>query len=82
MAMADYSYRMKGIDADHVHYPPTWLITQNAVERGAKVGREPAPLYRMRDEDVRGRTPETARDLLGIKGVQRADTATASAQWC
>lgn len=31
-----------------LHYPQTWLITQNAVERGAKVGRESAPLYMIR----------------------------------
>lgn len=65
-----------------LHYPQTWLITQNAVERGAKVGRESAPLYMMRYEDVLGLTPEAAREALGIKGVQLADTAAASAQWC
>ncbi|WP_176593801.1 Coq4 family protein [Sphingobium sp. EM0848] len=64
-----------------LHYPQTWLITQNAVERGAKVGRESAPLYLMHYEDVLGLTPEAAREALGIKGVQLADTAQASAQW-
>ncbi|SNT17865.1 Ubiquinone biosynthesis protein Coq4 [Sphingomonas laterariae] len=65
-----------------LHYPQTWLITQNAVERGAKVGRESAPLYMLRYEDVLGLCPEAAREALGIKGVQLADTAEASAQWC
>lgn len=64
-----------------LHYPQTWLITQNAVERGAKVGRESAPIYMMRYEDVFGLTPEAAREALGIKGVQFVDTAEASAQW-
>ncbi|WP_150294148.1 Coq4 family protein [Sphingobium estronivorans] len=65
-----------------LHYPQTWLVTQNAVERGAKVGRESAPIYMMRYEDVLGLTPQAAREALGIKGVQLADTAAASAQWC
>jgi ubiquinone biosynthesis protein COQ4 len=64
-----------------LHYPQTWLITQNAVERGARVGRESAPIYMMRYEDVLGLTPEAAREELGIKGVQLVDTAKASAQW-
>jgi ubiquinone biosynthesis protein COQ4 len=65
-----------------LHYPQTWLITQNAVERGAKVGRESAPLYMIRYEDVFGLTPEAAREALAINGVQLVDTAEASAQWC
>jgi len=64
-----------------LHYPQTWLVTQNAAERGAKVGRESAPIYMMRYEDVLGLTPEDARSALGIRGVQLADTAEASAQW-
>lgn len=64
-----------------LHYPQTWLITQNAVERGARVGRESAPLYMMRYEDVLGLTPEAAREVLGINGVELVDTAEASAQW-
>lgn len=64
-----------------LHYPQTWLITQNAMERGAKVGRESAPLYMMRFEDVFAMTPEAAREQLGIKGVEIVDTAAASAEW-
>ncbi|ANI79328.1 Coq4 family protein [Sphingobium sp. EP60837] len=65
-----------------LHYPQTWLTTQNAVERGSRVGRASAPIYMMRYEDVLGLTPEAARDALGIKCVELADTAEASAQWC
>lgn len=64
-----------------LHYPQTWLTTLDAAERGARVGRESAPLYMMRYEDVLGLTPEAAREALGIRGVQLADTAEASAQW-
>lgn len=64
-----------------LHYPQTWLIAQNAVERGARAGRESAPIYLMRYEDVLAQTPEAARETLGIRGVQLADTAQASAQW-
>lgn len=64
-----------------LHYPQTWLIAQNAVERGAKVGRESAPLYMMRYEDVFHLTPEAAREALGVRGVKFVDTAAASAQW-
>lgn len=65
-----------------LHYPQTWLMTQNAMERGAKVGRESAPLYMMRFEDVFALTPEEARAKLGINGVEIVDTAPASAEWC
>ena len=64
-----------------LHYPQTWLITQNALERGAKVGRESDPIYLMRYEDVLAQTPEAARETLGVKGVVTQDTAAASAQW-
>ena len=64
-----------------LHYPQTWLITQNAMERGAKVGRKSAPLYMMRFEDVFAMTVDDARETLGIKGVEMVDTAAASAEW-
>lgn len=64
-----------------LHYPQTWLITQNAVERGARVGRESSPIYLMRYEDVLALTPEAARGVLGIRGAVTADTSQASAQW-
>ncbi|MDT0575941.1 Coq4 family protein [Croceicoccus sp. F390] len=65
-----------------LHYPQTWLVTQNAVERGARVGRESAPLYLMKYEDVFAMNPDDAREALGINGVEIVDTAAASAQWC
>ena len=64
-----------------LHYPQTWLTTLDALERGARVGRQSAPIFMMRFEDVFDMTPEAAREVLGIKGVELADTATASAQW-
>lgn len=64
-----------------LHYPHTWLTVQNAVERGARVGRESAPIYMMRYEDVFSLPLEAARETLGIKGVEFEDTAVASAQW-
>lgn len=64
-----------------LHYPQTWLITQNAMERGAKVGRESAPIYMMKYEDVFHMTPDEAREKLGIKGAVYADTSPASAEW-
>lgn len=64
-----------------LHYPQTWLITQNAMERGARVGRESEPIYTMRFEDVFAMTPEDAREALGVRGVEEVDTAAASAQW-
>lgn len=65
-----------------LHYPQTWLVAQNAVERGARVGRLSAPIYSMRYEDVFGLTPDEAREALGIRGAEFVDTAEASAQWC
>lgn len=64
-----------------LHYPQTWLVCQNAMERGAKVGRESAPIYMMKYEDVFDMTPEAAREALGINGAVYADTAAASADW-
>ncbi len=64
-----------------LHYPQTWLITQNAMERGARVGRDSAPLYMMKFEEVFDMTPEAAREKLCIKSVEFVDTAPASAQW-
>lgn len=64
-----------------LHYPQTWLVVQNAAERGAKVGRQSAPIHLMRYEDVLGLTPEAARAELGIRGAEFVDTSEASAQW-
>lgn len=64
-----------------LHYPQTWLVALNALERGARVGRESGPLYLMRYEDVFALTPDAAREALGIRGVEMVDTAEASAQW-
>ncbi len=64
-----------------LHYPQTWLVVQETIERGAKVGRESAPLAMMRYEDVFEMTPDAARESLGVKGVRMADTATASAEF-
>lgn len=64
-----------------LHYPQTWLTTLDALERGSRVGRQSAPIFMMRFEDVFDLTPAAAREVLGIKGVELADTATASAQW-
>jgi ubiquinone biosynthesis protein COQ4 len=64
-----------------LHYPSTWLTVLDAIERGAKVGRESRPLYMMKYEDVFAMTPEQARRHLGIEGVREADTATAPALW-
>lgn len=64
-----------------LHYPQTWLTTLDALERGARVGRQSAPIFMMRFENVFDMTPEAARETLGIRGVELADTATASAQW-
>ena len=64
-----------------LHYPQTWMTVHNATERGARVGRESAPIHMMRYEDVFALTLDDARAALGIRGVQQADTAEASAQW-
>jgi ubiquinone biosynthesis protein Coq4 len=64
-----------------LHYPQTWLTALDALERGSRVGRQSAPIFMMRFEDVFHLTPEAARVALGIHGVEMADTATASAQW-
>jgi ubiquinone biosynthesis protein COQ4 len=64
-----------------LHYPHTWLTVVDALERGACVGRESAPLYSVRFEDVFALTPQEARLKLGIRGVREADTGPASAQW-
>ncbi len=64
-----------------LHYPQTWLITQNAMERGAKVGRESKPIYMMKFEDVFAMTLDDAREALGVYGVEMVDTGPASAQW-
>ena len=64
-----------------LHYPQTWLTVQDAIERGAKVGRESDPIYTMKYEDVLGLTVAEAREKLGVRGVREADTATASEEW-
>lgn len=64
-----------------LHYPQTWLAVLDAVERGAKVGRESDPIYLMRYEEVLGMTPDAARDHLGIRGARTVDTGEASALW-
>lgn len=64
-----------------LHYPQTWLTVQETIERGAKVGRESAPIYMMRYEDVFAMSPDTARAHLGIRGVRIVDTAGPSALW-
>lgn len=64
-----------------LHYPHTWLIVQDAVERGARVGRESGPFFMARYEDVLHLTPEAARETLGVRGVRLVDTAAASATW-
>ena len=64
-----------------LHYPQTWLITHNATLRGSAVGRNSAPLYFMKYEDVFHLTPEKAREVLGIKGAVFEDTSAASAEW-
>jgi ubiquinone biosynthesis protein Coq4 len=64
-----------------LHYPQTWLITQNAMERGAKVGRDSKPIYMMKFEDVFAMTLDDAREALGVYGVEMVDTGPASAQW-
>lgn len=64
-----------------LHYPQTWLVVQNAMERGANVGRKSEPIYMMRYEDILALTPEDARSKLGIRGTQVVDTADASMQW-
>ncbi len=64
-----------------LHYPQTWLVAQNAMERGARVGRESAPIFMMTCEDAFDLPLEEAREALGIRGAQFVDTAAASAQW-
>jgi len=64
-----------------LHYPQTWLTALDALERGARVGRESSPLYSVRFEDVFELTPEEARRKLGIRGVREVDTGAASSQW-
>lgn len=64
-----------------LHYPQTWLVALDALERGATVGRHSEPIYMMRYEDVFDLPLEAAREKLGIRRVREADTATASAQW-
>jgi ubiquinone biosynthesis protein COQ4 len=64
-----------------LHYPQTWLTVLDALERGARVGRESGPLYSLRFEDVLDLTPEEARVKCGIRGVREVDTSQASAQW-
>ena len=65
-----------------LHYPQTWLTVVDALERGARVGRESGPLYSLRFEDVFELTPAQARAKCGIRGVVEADTGPASALWC
>ena len=66
-----------------LHYTgeEAWLTVLDALERGAQVGRESAPLYSLRWEEVFDLTPEEARAKCGIRGVRLADTSAASAQW-
>jgi ubiquinone biosynthesis protein COQ4 len=64
-----------------LHYPQTWLTVVDALERGARVGRESSPLYSLRFEDVLELDLEEARAKCGIRGVRAADTSQASALW-
>lgn len=64
-----------------LHYPQTWLLTHDATLRGSEVGRNSAPLYFMKYEDVFNMTLEDARKALGIHSVKMVDTGPASAEW-
>ena len=64
-----------------LHYPQTWLVTLDALERGATVGRQSDPIHLMRYEDVFDLPLDEARAALGIRGARFADTSEASAQW-
>ena len=65
-----------------LHYPQTWLVTLDAVERGTAVGRQSDPIFMMRYEEIFDLPLMEARAKLGIRGARDADTAKASAQWC
>lgn len=64
-----------------LHYPETWLLTHNASLRGSEVGRNSAPLYLMKYEDVFHLTPADACKALGIHAVETVDTGPASDLW-
>jgi len=64
-----------------LHYPQTWLVAHNAIERGSRVGKESEPLFSMRYEDVFALPLDEARRKLGIRGAEDVDTSAASAQW-
>lgn len=65
-----------------LHYPETWLVVQETIERGSKVGRESEPLFMMKYEDVFALPIKEARETLGVRGAREADTATPSKLWC
>jgi len=64
-----------------LHYPQTWLLTHDASLRGSEVGRNSAPIYLMKYEDVFNMTVPEARKALGIHSVDTVDTGPASAEW-
>ena len=64
-----------------LHYPQTWLLTHDATLRGSEVGRNSAPLYLIKYEDVFDMAIEQACKALGVHYVPTVDTGPASAEW-
>lgn len=64
-----------------LHYPEVWPVSQNAVERGMRVGRESGPFFMACYEDAFALPLEEARVKLGFVGAEFVDTTGPSAMW-
>lgn len=62
-----------------LHYPETWLKALECVEQGIKVGRQSAPIWSYKFEDVFHLTPAAAQEKLGVHGAYEVESERESA---
>lgn len=57
-----------------LRYPEIWLTCVDAIRRGQKVGLESDALFLAKYQDIFHLPLEEARKVLGVRGVEDADT--------
>lgn len=70
---------MRIVSRAMLHYPQVWMTVLETMERGIKVGRESAPIFMAKYEDVLHLPLEQAREHLGVCGVRYVDTTAQTA---
>lgn len=70
---------MRMVSRSLLHYPETWPKALECLEQGLRVGRNSAPFYAFRYEDVFHLTPAAAQEKLGVKHAYEVDSEEAAA---